>query len=176
MWLLFLSLQFFLIIMAIFAAEVAALVFGFIYQGKVSYRWRALCLQCLLLTINYIWGIKLYYMSVFFFSQISGNLEHSMSEVFSLYGQEETDTKAVDYLQTQVGVVWCINNFIFALLISLLFTASALFAFPLFACFHFPLLCYQKQSPFTLSSSLVLKKSSLEKRKNPLCILFAIPV
>lgn len=95
-----------------------------------------------------------------------------MNEVFSLYGQQETDTNAVDYLQTQVGVVWCINSFVFILLISLLFTASALFEFPPFACFHFPLLCYQKNSPLhSLFLSLDLKKSSLQRRKKKLLVI-----
>uniref|UniRef100_A0A3Q3VWA4 Tetraspanin n=1 Tax=Mola mola TaxID=94237 RepID=A0A3Q3VWA4_MOLML len=58
---------FFVIIMLIFVAEVAALVFGFIYQGK----------------------------------QIKGDLERSMNEVFSKYDGQDTETKAVDYLQNQ---------------------------------------------------------------------------
>ncbi|XP_070759795.1 tetraspanin 36 [Enoplosus armatus] len=58
---------FFLIIMVIFAAEVAALVFSFIYQGKIS-----------------------------------GDLERSMSNVFTKYDGQDPETKAVDYLQTQL--------------------------------------------------------------------------
>ncbi|XP_070689837.1 tetraspanin 36 [Pempheris klunzingeri] len=58
---------FFLIIMLIFAAEVAALVFSFIYQGKIS-----------------------------------GDLERSMNDVFAKYDGQDTETKAVDYLQTQL--------------------------------------------------------------------------
>ncbi|AWP07260.1 putative tetraspanin-3-like [Scophthalmus maximus] len=59
---------FFLIIMAIFAAEVAALVFSFIYQGKIS-----------------------------------GDLERSMNESFAKYDGQGTETKGVDYLQSQLG-------------------------------------------------------------------------
>ncbi|XP_045892030.1 tetraspanin 36 [Micropterus dolomieu] len=58
---------FFLIIMVIFAAEVAALVFSFIYQGKIS-----------------------------------GDLERSMNDVFTKYDGQDTETKAVDYLQKQL--------------------------------------------------------------------------
>ncbi|KAF7662350.1 hypothetical protein LDENG_00238640 [Lucifuga dentata] len=58
---------FFLIIMVIFAVEVAALVFGFIYQGKIN-----------------------------------GDLERTMSTVFMKYNGENSETKAVDYLQTQL--------------------------------------------------------------------------
>lgn len=58
---------FFLIIMLIFAAEVAALVFSFIYQGKIS-----------------------------------GDLERSMNDVFTKYDGQDAETKAVDYLQTQL--------------------------------------------------------------------------
>ncbi|AWP07261.1 putative tetraspanin-3-like isoform 2 [Scophthalmus maximus] len=58
---------FFLIIMAIFAAEVAALVFSFIYQGKIS-----------------------------------GDLERSMNESFAKYDGQGTETKGVDYLQSQL--------------------------------------------------------------------------
>uniref|UniRef100_A0A3Q4A972 Tetraspanin n=1 Tax=Mola mola TaxID=94237 RepID=A0A3Q4A972_MOLML len=58
---------FFVIIMLIFVAEVAALVFGFIYQGKIK-----------------------------------GDLERSMNEVFSKYDGQDTETKAVDYLQNQL--------------------------------------------------------------------------
>lgn len=88
-----------------------------------------------------------------------------MNNAFSQYGQQETDTKAVDYLQTQVSVVWCINSLVFILLISLLFAASALSEFPRLPAF-ISLVSYQKTVPFTRSSSL-LKKSSLQKRKNP---------
>ncbi|XP_071763342.1 tetraspanin 36 [Centroberyx gerrardi] len=58
---------FFLIIMVIFAAEVAALVLGFIYQ-----------------------------------SRINADLERSMSEVFMNYDGQNSDSRAVDYLQTQL--------------------------------------------------------------------------
>ncbi|XP_040898854.1 tetraspanin 36 [Toxotes jaculatrix] len=58
---------FFLIIMVIFAAEVAALVFSFIYQGKIS-----------------------------------GDLERSMNDTFAKYDGQSTETKGVDYLQTQL--------------------------------------------------------------------------
>nr|BAM36396.1 Tetraspanin-3 [Oplegnathus fasciatus] len=58
---------FFLIIMVIFAAEVAALVFSLIYQGKIS-----------------------------------RDLERSMNDVFSKYDGKDAETKAVDYLQTQL--------------------------------------------------------------------------
>lgn len=58
---------FFLIIMVIFAAEVAALVLSFIYQGKIN-----------------------------------ADLERSMNDTFSKYGEQDTETKAVDYLQTQL--------------------------------------------------------------------------
>ncbi|XP_041792810.1 tetraspanin 36 [Chelmon rostratus] len=59
---------FFLIILAIFAAEVAALVFSFIYQNKIS-----------------------------------GDLEGSMNGVFSKYNGDNSETKAVDYLQTNLN-------------------------------------------------------------------------
>ncbi|XP_034547866.1 tetraspanin 36 [Notolabrus celidotus] len=58
---------FFFFIMVIFVAEVAALVFSFIYQNKIS-----------------------------------GDLQRSMSDVFSKYDGEDAETKAVDYLQTQL--------------------------------------------------------------------------
>uniref|UniRef100_A0A4W5Q8W5 Tetraspanin n=1 Tax=Hucho hucho TaxID=62062 RepID=A0A4W5Q8W5_9TELE len=58
---------FLLVILAIFAAEVTALVFGFRYQ-----------------------------------SRIKGNLEQSMSDVFMKYDGENSDTRAVDYLQSQL--------------------------------------------------------------------------
>nr|XP_046243614.1 tetraspanin 36 [Scatophagus argus] len=58
---------FFLIIMLIFAAEVTALVFTFIYQGKIS-----------------------------------GDLERSMNDTFAKYDGQDPETKAVDYLQTQL--------------------------------------------------------------------------
>lgn len=58
---------FFFFIMVIFVAEVAALVFSFIYQNKIS-----------------------------------GDLQRSMSDVFSRYDGEDAETKAVDYLQTQL--------------------------------------------------------------------------
>ncbi|XP_010782069.1 tetraspanin 36 [Notothenia coriiceps] len=65
---------FFLIIMAIFAAEVAALVFSFIYKGKIN-----------------------------------ADLERSMSEVFVHYDGQTTETKAVDYLQTQLQCCGVMN-------------------------------------------------------------------
>lgn len=58
---------FFLIIMVIFAAEVAALVFSFIYQGRIN-----------------------------------GSLERPMNDVFSKYGEQEAETKAIDLLQTEL--------------------------------------------------------------------------
>ncbi|KAJ8006194.1 hypothetical protein DPEC_G00125700 [Dallia pectoralis] len=58
---------FLMIILAIFAAEIAALVFGFIYQGRIR-----------------------------------GDLERSMSNVFQKYGGENAETRAVDYLQSQL--------------------------------------------------------------------------
>ncbi|XP_076586777.1 tetraspanin 36 [Chaetodon auriga] len=58
---------FFLIIMVIFAAEVAALVFSFIYQNKIN-----------------------------------GDLERSMNDAFTKYDGQDPETKAVDYLQTQL--------------------------------------------------------------------------
>ncbi|XP_042276068.1 tetraspanin 36 [Thunnus maccoyii] len=58
---------FFLIIMVIFAAEVAALVLSFIYQGKIN-----------------------------------GDLERSMNDAFSKYDGQDAETKAVDYLQSQL--------------------------------------------------------------------------
>ncbi|XP_022052974.1 tetraspanin 36 [Acanthochromis polyacanthus] len=57
---------FFLIIMAIFAAEVAALVFSFIYQGRIN-----------------------------------GSLARPMNDVFSKYGEQETETKAIDSMQSE---------------------------------------------------------------------------
>ncbi|XP_068461082.1 tetraspanin 36 [Clinocottus analis] len=65
---------FFLIIMGIFAAEVAALVFSFIYQGKIN-----------------------------------ANLERSMNDVFTKYDGEGAETKAVDYLQTQLECCGVMN-------------------------------------------------------------------
>lgn len=38
--------------------------------------------------------------------QINADLERSMSEVFVHYDGQTTETKAVDYLQTQVGVIF----------------------------------------------------------------------
>ncbi|TKS78514.1 Tetraspanin-3 [Collichthys lucidus] len=58
---------FFLIIMLIFAAEVAALVFSFIYQSKIK-----------------------------------EDLGRSMNDVFMKYDGQDAETKAVDYLQTQL--------------------------------------------------------------------------
>ncbi|XP_072243879.1 tetraspanin 36 [Leuresthes tenuis] len=58
---------FFLIIMLVFAAEVTALAFSFIYQ-----------------------------------MHINGSLVSPMNEAFSKYGEEEAETKATDYLQTQL--------------------------------------------------------------------------
>ncbi len=46
---------------------------------------------------------------VFFFLlsvQISGDLERSMNDAFSKYDGQGAETKAVDYLQTQVGVMF----------------------------------------------------------------------
>uniref|UniRef100_A0A4W6BV33 Tetraspanin n=1 Tax=Lates calcarifer TaxID=8187 RepID=A0A4W6BV33_LATCA len=58
---------FFMIIMVMFAAEVAALVFSFIYQGKIN-----------------------------------GDLERSMNDAFAKYDGQGTETKGVDYLQSQL--------------------------------------------------------------------------
>ncbi|XP_053277455.1 tetraspanin 36 [Pleuronectes platessa] len=66
---------FFLVIMMMFAAEVAALVFSFIYQGKIS-----------------------------------GDLERSMNESFSMYDGQGTETKGVDYLQSQLQCCG-VNNY-----------------------------------------------------------------
>lgn len=65
---------FFLIIMGIFAAEVAALVFSFIYQGKIN-----------------------------------EDLERSMNETFMKYDGQDPETKAVDYLQTQLQCCGVMN-------------------------------------------------------------------
>ncbi|KAA8577540.1 tetraspanin 36 [Etheostoma spectabile] len=65
---------FFLIIVGIFAAEVAALVFSFIYQGKIN-----------------------------------KDLERSMNEVFIKYDGQNAETKAVDYLQTQLQCCGVMN-------------------------------------------------------------------
>ncbi|XP_024272997.1 tetraspanin 36 [Oncorhynchus tshawytscha] len=62
------GLSFFLmILLAMFAAEVAALVFAFIYQGRIK-----------------------------------GDLERSMSNVFQKYDGENSESRAVDYLQSQL--------------------------------------------------------------------------
>ncbi|KAL0979789.1 hypothetical protein UPYG_G00189700 [Umbra pygmaea] len=58
---------FLMIILAMFAAEVTALVFGFIYQ-----------------------------------SRIKGDLERSMSDVFQKYDGNNPESRAVDYLQSQL--------------------------------------------------------------------------
>ncbi|XP_059359505.1 tetraspanin-36-like [Carassius carassius] len=58
---------FLIIIMIIFAAEVTAFVFGFIYRGRIK-----------------------------------GDLEKSMSSVFQMYDGVNTETHAVDYLQSQL--------------------------------------------------------------------------
>ncbi|XP_054629582.1 tetraspanin 36 [Dunckerocampus dactyliophorus] len=58
---------FFMIIMVLFIAEVAALVLSFIYQGKLN-----------------------------------GDLENSMNIVFGKFGSGDPETKAVDYLQTEL--------------------------------------------------------------------------
>ncbi|CAB1319317.1 unnamed protein product, partial [Coregonus sp. 'balchen'] len=58
---------FLMILLAVFAAEVAALVFAFIYRGRIK-----------------------------------GDLERSMSDVFQKYDGENADTRAVDYLQSQL--------------------------------------------------------------------------
>lgn len=58
---------FLLVILAIFAAEVAALVYGIIYQRRIK-----------------------------------GDLERSMSDVFLKYDGQNSDTQAVDYLQSQL--------------------------------------------------------------------------
>ncbi|KAI4895131.1 hypothetical protein NFI96_030608 [Prochilodus magdalenae] len=58
---------FMLILLLIFAAEVTAFVFGFIYRGRIK-----------------------------------GDLEKSMSEVFQKYDGKNPETRAVDYLQSQL--------------------------------------------------------------------------
>ncbi|XP_060787891.1 tetraspanin 36 [Neoarius graeffei] len=58
---------FLLIILLIFAAEVTAIVFGFIYSSKIN-----------------------------------GDLSKSMSEVFEKYNGENSETRAVDYLQSKL--------------------------------------------------------------------------
>ncbi|XP_031164539.2 tetraspanin 36 [Sander lucioperca] len=65
---------FFLIIVGMFAAEVAALVLSFIYQGKIN-----------------------------------ADLERSMNEVFIKYDGQDPETKAVDYLQTQLQCCGVMN-------------------------------------------------------------------
>ncbi|MCI4380897.1 hypothetical protein PGIGA_G00245300 [Pangasianodon gigas] len=58
---------FLLILFLIFAAEVTAIVFGFIYKGRIS-----------------------------------GDLEKPMNEVFKKYDGKNSESQAVDYLQTQL--------------------------------------------------------------------------
>lgn len=65
--------------------------------------------------------------------QISRDLEHSMNGTFSKYGGDEADTKAVDFLQAQVGVFLFLllyfvplHNFFFACHLSQLFTFISL--------------------------------------------------
>ncbi|XP_076859728.1 tetraspanin 36 [Brachyhypopomus gauderio] len=58
---------FLIVIVVIFAAEVTAFVFGFIYRGRIK-----------------------------------GNLEKSMSDVFQKYDGQNSETRAVDYLQEQL--------------------------------------------------------------------------
>ncbi|XP_036434333.1 tetraspanin 36 [Colossoma macropomum] len=58
---------FMFILLLIFAAEVTAFVFGFIYKGRIK-----------------------------------GDLEKSMSEVFQKYDGKNAETRAVDYLQSQL--------------------------------------------------------------------------
>lgn len=95
--------------MAIFAAEVAALVLSFIYQGRVSY------ISVAMFTTNselyqnhhvksaleHLYSIFTLYLSV----QINGDLEHSMNDTFAKYNGEDPETNAVDFLQTQAGVI-----------------------------------------------------------------------
>ncbi|XP_056093475.1 tetraspanin 36 [Rhinichthys klamathensis goyatoka] len=66
---------FLIIIMIIFAAEVTAFVFGFIYRGRIK-----------------------------------GDLEKSMKDVFQKYDGLNTETHAVDYLQSQLECCG-VNNF-----------------------------------------------------------------
>ncbi|XP_028824688.1 tetraspanin 36 [Denticeps clupeoides] len=66
---------FFIIIMIIFAAEVAAFVFGFIYMNRIK-----------------------------------GGLQVSMGSVFDKYDGQNTETRAVDYLQSQLQCCG-INNY-----------------------------------------------------------------
>lgn len=101
-------LQFFLIIMLIFAAEVAALVFGFIYQGKVSHTHVFSVIQCFLLIADCIGDMTVFdgfHHYVFCLSvQISGDLERTMTDVFSKYDGKDPETSTVDFLQHQVCV------------------------------------------------------------------------
>lgn len=92
-----------------------------------------------------------------------------MNNAFSQYGQQETDTKAVDYLQTQVSVEWCINSFVFILLISLLLAASALSEFPRLPAFISLISVFRKQSPSHALPLSCLKKVLFTEEKKPFC-------
>ncbi len=84
--------------MIIFAAEVTAFVFGFIYRGRVShsqmmYFW-IICMTCR--NMNHFVNCFLWCL------QIKGDLEKSMNGVFQIYDGVNNEAHAVDYLQSQV--------------------------------------------------------------------------
>lgn len=85
-----------MIIMLIFAAEVAALVFGFIYRGKVRHP------RCTPKHSRDILFWILYILWHFSPHQITQDSERSMNEVFMKYDGQSTEANAADYLQTQV--------------------------------------------------------------------------
>lgn len=62
-----------------------------------------------------------------------------MNDTFSKYGGQEADTKAVDFLQAQVGAMMFINVFSFLTFHSHLQLLLRLSSLPLVH-FHFPLL------------------------------------
>lgn len=74
-----------------------------------------------------------------------------MNDVFTKYDGQDAETKAVDYLQTQVGVILYINSFVSSVVLSLSSTSSALLhalvvAFSLACLLSFPspvlLICF----------------------------------
>lgn len=82
--------------MLIFAAEVAALVFGFIYRGKVRHP------RCTPQHSRDILFWILYILWHFSPHQITQDLERSMNEVFMKYDGQSAESNAANYLQTQV--------------------------------------------------------------------------
>lgn len=79
-----------------------------------------------------------------------------MNEVFTKYDGQDAETKAVDYLQTKVGVMLFINSFVFSLVISFSSTASALVAFSPACLLSFPSsLLSEKKAPHAVFLSLV---------------------